>query len=219
MHAGAGCEYIEDIAGLNAQGAHPRRYRSINMKSRTLRMAGVALVLAAISGQALAGGYGGYRHGGGYYHGGHGYSHGSDGWVLGGALALLAAGTYVAINSEPSYAAPVYAAPPVAYGYPAPVYAAPVYAAPPVYAEPQPQYEQQPMARNDYAGGSDIIAYPTRGQNANQQARDRRECNNWAENQSGFNPAHVTQYTTSVMADSYSRAIGACMNGRGYSLN
>lgn len=195
------------------------------MKSKTWRMAGVALVLAAACGTAVADpGWGGR---GGYHGGGHrgGYSHGGDGWVVGGALALLAAGTYFALNSPPVYAAPVVGyAPPVSYGYGygygEPVYSAPVYAAPaPVYAQPQPQYASAPIARNDYAGGSDIIAYPTKGQSANQQGRDRSECHTWAVNQSGFDPATVSQYTTSVMADSYSRAIGACMTGRGYTLN
>jgi hypothetical protein len=188
------------------------------MKLNTLRFAGVALALAAVCGQAVAapgwghgGGYrGGYRggYGGHYYRGGYG-----NGWVVGGALALLAAGTYVALNSGPMYVDP-----PVVYGGYAPVYSGPpVYAAPPQYAPPQ--YDSPRVANNDYAGGADMIAYPARGQNANQQARDRSQCQNWAMNQSGYNPAHVTQYTTPVMADSYNRSIGACMSGRGYSLN
>jgi hypothetical protein len=185
------------------------------MKSNTLRLAGVALALAAVCGQAVAGGWG---HNGGGYHGYHGGYHGhyyrggyGNGWVVGGALALLAAGTYVALNSGPAYVDP-----PVVYG--GPVYASPpIYAAPPVYAAPQ--YAPPQVARGDYAGGSDMVAYPSRGQNANQQARDRNQCQNWAMNQSGFNPSQVTQYTTPVMADSYNRSMGACMSGRGYSVN
>jgi hypothetical protein len=195
------------------------------MKSKTLRLAGVALALAALCGQAVAAGnwgHGGGYHGGGYhgyrggYHG-HYYRGGwGNGWVVGGALGLLAAGTYIALNSGPAYVDP-----PVVYGggY-APVYSGPpVYASPPEYAPPPPQYDSPRVANNDYAGGADMIAYPARGQSANQQARDRSQCENWSMNQSGYNPAHVTQYTTPVMADSYNRSMGACMSGRGYSLN
>jgi hypothetical protein len=186
------------------------------MKSNTLRLAGVALLLAAACGQAVAGPGWGHRGGGfrGGYHG-HYYRGGyGNGWVVGGALALLAAGTYVALNS------PAYVDPPVVYGdgY-GPVYGGPpVYAVPPVYAAPQ-YAPPPPVASNDYAGGADMIAYPARGQSASLQARDRSQCQNWAMNQSGYNPAHVTQYTTSVQASTYNRSMGACMSGRGYSLN
>jgi len=35
----------------------------------------------------------------------------------------------------------------------------------------------------------DVFAYPTKGQNAEQQRRDRFECHEWAVDQSGFDPS------------------------------
>jgi hypothetical protein len=196
------------------------------MKTLTLRAAIVALALAtvSVSSPALAGR--GYYHGGGYHGGYHGgwYRGSSGGWWVGGALALGAAGAIIALNSRPAYVGPsvVYTTP----VYPAPVYAAPyygapVYAAPPVVYAPAPAPVYAPQA--EYAppppAASNLIAYPARGQTQAQQTRDRSECQGWAMNQSGFDPAHVTQYTTNVMVDSYNRAMSACMTGRGYSVS
>ncbi|OZI62294.1 hypothetical protein [Bordetella genomosp. 11] len=182
------------------------------MKSLTLRTAVAALALATAAGVASPAMAHGYYRGGGWHGGGW---HGSSaGWWVGGALALGAAGAIIAANSAPAvvYTAPVYAAPPVVYGapvYPAPVYAPPpvAYAAPPVYAPPPP------------APSGNLIAYPARGQNQAQQTRDRSECQGWAMNQSGYDPAHPNQWTTGVMVDSYNRAMSACMTGRGYSVS
>ena len=203
------------------------------MKRYQLRAIGLALVLATVSSQALAGpGWGGRGHGGGYgggyhgggYHGGGGYR-GPNGWWIGGALALAAAGTVIAINSQPrySYAPPVYAQPVYAAPvYAQPVYGAPVYAAPPVQYAPAPVYAPQveyaPVQRVA-SSGTDVVAYPSRGQSSDQQGRDRYECHQWAVNQSGFDPSYVTQYTTSANTESYRRAVGACMTGRGYGVN
>ncbi len=38
------------------------------------------------------------------------------------------------------------------------------------------------------AAAQNIMAYPSRGQSQEQQQRDRFECYNWAEQQTGFNP-------------------------------
>ncbi len=65
----------------------------------------------------------------------------------------------------------------------------------------------------------DVIAYPARGQTAEQQARDRYECHSWAVSQSGFDPAVATSAPAQSAADYYRRALGACLNGRGYSIN
>ncbi|AOB33885.1 hypothetical protein AKI39_20300 [Bordetella sp. H567] len=207
------------------------------MKAFTLRIAVAALAIATAAGvapPAMAGGYhgggggwhgggsgwhgggsgwhGGGWHGGGWHHGGYCCSS-SAGWWIGGALALGAAGAIIAANSGPSvvYTTPVYAAPPVVYG--APVYGAPVYAAPPVAYTSPPVYAPPP------APTGNLIAYPARGQTQAQQTRDRSECQGWAMNQSGYDPAHPNEWTTGVMVDSYNRAMSACMTGRGYSVS
>lgn len=89
------------------------------MKSRRLQLAGAALMMAAACGQAVAGGGHHGHHG---YYGGYGHSHGSssDGWWIAGALALVAAGTYLAVSSQPSYApAAQYSAGGITYTTPA----------------------------------------------------------------------------------------------------
>jgi hypothetical protein len=175
------------------------------MKSITLKTVALAIIvsLGAASGTANAWG----RHGGHYYH-----HHGPNGWVVGAALGLAAAGTYVAL-SQPRYvypAAPVYAAP--AYPYAAPVY--PVAPSVTYSTPPMAQYAPQSAAMS-----TDVIAYPAQGQSPEQQADDRAACEQWAANQSGFDPAQASQWTTTAQTDSYSRSIGACMKGRGYSIN
>lgn len=192
------------------------------MKRFSGRMAIVAaLALAVASAPAMAGGRGGYwgggghgggYHGGGYYGGGYNHYHGgggssSDGWWIGGAFALATVGLLLAANSSPSYAQAgvytpgvVYTSPPV---YAAPVYSAPVYEAPPVYnAAPQPQYapvQYEPAPPVNHA-----------------QANASMDCQRWAMNQSGYDPATITQWTTQIMVDSYNRALDSCMTSRGY---
>ncbi|MGN6579313.1 MAG: hypothetical protein ACTHJ1_04925 [Bordetella sp.] len=169
--------------------------RPIVFKTAALAL---ALGLGTACGTAGAWGRGGYYH----HHGG--------GFVIGAAVGLAAAGTFMAL-SEPTYVypAPFYGPPPVVYAppayYPPPV----VYSTPPVVvAPPQPQ-----VASND------VIAYPLHNQSAAQQAGDRAACERWASNQSGYDPAQASQWTTGAQTSSYSRAIGACMKGRGYSIN
>jgi hypothetical protein len=177
------------------------------MKSFTLRAGVAALALsmaAGVSAPAMAHGY--------HHHGGW---HGSSGWWVGGAVALGATAAIIAANSGPAvvytapvYAAPVYAPPPAVYA-PAPVYVAP----PAIYAPPAVAYTPPP------APAGNLIAYPAHGQNQAQQVRDRSECQGWAMNQSGYDPAHPNAWTTGVMVNSYNRAMAACMTGRGYSVS
>lgn len=164
------------------------------MKSVVLKTATLALVvsLGAACGSANA-------------WGGRGYYHGGGGFVVGAALGLAAAGTVMAL-SQPTYVypSPVYAGPPVVYSAPPVVYSSP----PVVVAPPQTT-----------VASTDVIAYPLHGQSAAQQSSDRIACERWASSQSGYDPAQASQWTTSAQTSSYSRSIGACMKGRGYSIN
>ncbi|QQB34042.1 MULTISPECIES: hypothetical protein [Achromobacter] len=174
------------------------------MKRFTGRMVGVALALALASSPALAGGYrGGYHH----HHGGGG----GNGWWIGGAVALAATGLILAANnSGPSYVQTGVYAPGVAY-YSPPVYAAPVYEAPPVYAAP-PVYQAPPA---QYAPVQYEPAPPVN----RAQASASTDCQRWAMNQSGYDPATISQWTTQVMVDTYNHALDSCMNSRGYRAN
>ncbi|MNK24335.1 hypothetical protein D3C87_426400 [compost metagenome] len=194
------------------------------MNRFTGRMVIAALALAVAGAPAVAdarggnwgGGHGGYHH----HHGGGGSS--SDGWWIGGAFALATVGLLLAANSGPSYvqtgvyssgvgytSPPLYAAP----VYSAPVYEGPYYSAPSVsegpyysppvaYAAPQPQY--QPV---QYESIPPVDAA---------QAGASADCQRWAMNQSGYDPATISQWTTQVMVDSYNHSLDSCMTSRGY---
>jgi predicted lipid-binding transport protein (Tim44 family) len=50
------------------------------------------------------------------------------------------------------------------------------------------------------AAAQDVFFYPTRGQGPEQQSRDRGECQGWAVQQTGFNPAAPAPPPTSAAA-------------------
>jgi hypothetical protein len=57
-----------------------------------------------------------------------------------------------------------------------------------------------------------LFAYPKNGQSAEQQARDRQECSNWASLQTGVAAGVASR------REDYLRAQGACFEARGYSV-
>ena len=67
--------------------------------------------------------------------------------------------------------------------------------------------------------GYDVIAYPANGQSPQQVDQDRYQCYRWAVQQTGFDPASATYAPAAQVADTYRRALGACLSGRGYSVN
>ena len=91
---------------------------------------------------------------------------------------------------------PQYAPPPVSV-------APPVSAAPPVAVAPPVTVAQ---------ASNQLFIYPRQGQNADQQNRDRSECSAWAGGQTGRDPA------SSSGDPDYQRALGACLDGRGYTV-
>ncbi|CAM3977194.1 hypothetical protein [Bordetella tumulicola] len=175
------------------------------MKFPFWRAAVVAAALAACSGQVFAHGH----YYGGYYR---------SGWWIGGA-ALLGAGVALALSSGPryGYSGVTYSSPPMYY--PPPVYysSVPYGGSSITYATPTPsiRYAAPRIASSSLS----VVAYPAKGQSESQQMQDRQACENWAMNQSGLDPANITEYTTSASAQSYTRAMGACFKGRGYSIN
>ncbi|MBA1203026.1 hypothetical protein G7009_14890 [Pseudomonas capeferrum] len=76
-----------------------------------------------------------------------------------------------------------------------------------------------PAPASQAAGGYDLIAYPLYGQLPQQQDEDRYQCHRWAVDQSGFDPAAASHAPPPNVADTYRRALGACLSGRGYSVN
>ncbi|WP_236032482.1 DUF6515 family protein [Pseudomonas schmalbachii] len=78
-----------------------------------------------------------------------------------------------------------------------------------------PQGESTTLAESSY----DVVAYPESGQAPEQQDRDRYECHRWAVGESDFDPAAASNAPPPDVAGKYKQAIGACLAGRGYSIN
>lgn len=76
-----------------------------------------------------------------------------------------------------------------------------------------------PVAVAPAGNAYDVVAYPMNGQVQQQLDQDRYQCHRWAVSQSGFDPATATYAPPTNVADTYRRALGACLGGRGYSVN
>jgi hypothetical protein len=67
-----------------------------------------------------------------------------------------------------------------------------------------------------------MFIYPKKGQSEQQQATDRYQCHSWASNQTGFDPTQPqTNLSESQHASKradYQRAMKACLEARGYSV-
>ena len=98
---------------------------------------------------------------------------------------------------------------------------------------PPPQVQSQIATQE--STDADVFAYPKNGQNTEQQAQDRYECQRWATDQTGFDPmqssgvppaastqASGTVVTAMVAAPTkrqdHLRAQAACLEARGYSV-
>lgn len=68
----------------------------------------------------------------------------------------------------------------------------------------------------------DVFVYPKNGQSDEQQSRDKYECHKWAQGESGFDPTQpnggVSPGEAGTKRAAYQRAMGACLEGRGYSV-
>lgn len=77
---------------------------------------------------------------------------------------------------------------------------------------------QAPAPATLSAPAVDVIAYPSKGQSQDQQAKDRYECHRWANQESGADANSAAPPVTAGNADTYRRALSACFSGRGYSV-
>jgi Family of unknown function (DUF6515) len=82
--------------------------------------------------------------------------------------------------------------------------------------------QTQPESPPPSTSGDDIFIYPKNGQSEDQQATDKYECHKWANQQSGFDPTQsgggVPPEQNASARAAYNRAMGACLEGRGYSV-
>lgn len=80
----------------------------------------------------------------------------------------------------------------------------------------------QPASAETSRINDQLFTYPKNGQSEQQQATDRFECHSWAANQTQYDPSQVdanasTNERQGKHAD-YTRAMTACLEGRGYSV-
>jgi len=80
---------------------------------------------------------------------------------------------------------------------------------------------ENPIAPQE-STAADLYAYPRNGQSTEQQAKDRSECQQWAAEQGGVDPAVAGPTGRITVAPSgqqdFLRAQTACLEGRGYSV-
>jgi hypothetical protein len=67
-----------------------------------------------------------------------------------------------------------------------------------------------------------LFIYPRKGQSEKQQSDDRYQCHRWAVDQTHFDPSQppgsVPDAQASLKKTDYRRAMGACLDARGYSV-
>jgi hypothetical protein len=106
--------------------------------------------------------------------------------------------------------------------YYAPYYYSPYYVPPPVVIREQPQVYVQPAPSVQPSSAQGIFVYARQGQSEELQAKDRYECHSWAASQTQYDPTQPTggmpQAQLNQMHADYQRAMGACLDGRGYSI-
>jgi hypothetical protein len=76
--------------------------------------------------------------------------------------------------------------------------------------------------REAQAGSDQLFIYPARGQSEAQQAKDRYECHRWAFSETGYDPSlpggNVPETRHAGNRSDYFRAMKACLEARGYSV-
>ncbi|REC95803.1 hypothetical protein [Kushneria indalinina] len=83
------------------------------------------------------------------------------------------------------------------------------------------RYTPTPTPREVQMAGADmfdVIAYPINDQTLRQQQQDRGLCHRWSIDQSGFNPATTLEPPSRLQANTYQRALAACLAGHHYSV-
>jgi hypothetical protein len=119
-------------------------------------------------------------------------------WAVIGGAAVLAAPYYYAPYYSPYYASPTVI----------------IREQPPVYFQPAPSVTPPSTER--------IFVYPRQGQSEELQAKDRYECHSWAVSQTHYDPTQpasgMPAGQLNQMRADYQRAMGACLDGRGYTM-
>jgi hypothetical protein len=208
------------------------------MKKRLIGLALAGLIATSTGAQA-----GGYHHGG--YHGHGGWGNFWWGTAFGAALAFPFYYSYSRtwVDPGPYYYGPYYAPRTVYVNPPGYVQTQPVYVqSQPLYAQnqtsniasqpasngvielgpvnslPPVTANQSPAPDSARPAADQLFAYPNRGQSQQQAANDRYDCAKWATSQTGYDPDLPVHRDPQNGPVNYSRALSACLEGRGYTV-
>ena len=101
-------------------------------------------------------------------------------------------------------------------------YYAPYYGLPPVVIREQPPVYGNSAPSAPPSSAERLFVYPKNGQSEEQQAKDRYECHSWAVGQTHYDPTQpangISETQLNQMRADYKRAMGACLDGRGYAM-
>jgi hypothetical protein len=82
-----------------------------------------------------------------------------------------------------------------------------------------PGVQRPPSGDVAQGPGAQMFLYPRQGQSQQQQAKDQYECDRWAIGQTGYDPSLPNAGGAPPnQMDGYRRAIGACLDARGYTV-
>jgi hypothetical protein len=83
---------------------------------------------------------------------------------------------------------------------------------------PPPPAQASPQSAPAASLPQSLFVYPREGQTKSEIAADRIECNGWAIEQTGYDPARPGTGSTQRTGD-FQRAVRTCLEGKGYSVN
>ena len=78
--------------------------------------------------------------------------------------------------------------------------------------------EQPPPSNVAQGTNEQLFIYPRQGQSEQQEAADRYECHRWAVTQTGYDPTLAPTGAPAAKRADYQRAMGACLDARGYTV-
>ncbi|MFA4915139.1 MAG: DUF6515 family protein [Syntrophales bacterium] len=105
------------------------------------------------------------------------------------------------------------------YYYADEVYYAPAVGGYMVVAPPQGTVSRIPPPASSAPSVERLFIYPRKGQSEQQQADDRYQCHRWAVNQTNYDPTQPPAGNPSAQKNAdYQRAMGACLDARGYTV-
>ncbi len=104
------------------------------------------------------------------------------------------------------------------YYYANGIYYAPTESGYMILDPPQDAISKTPPSVSSAPPAEKLFIYPRNGQSEKQQADDRYQCHRWAVGQTDYDPTTVSGAPSVQKNADYQRAMGACLDARGYTV-